>query len=30
VKIGCSSQTLLDWVKRDEIDNGRRDGLTTE
>lgn len=30
VKIGCSSQTLLDWVKRDEIDHGRRDGLTSD
>ena len=28
-KIGCVPQTLLDWVKRDEIDNGQRDGLTT-
>ena len=29
-KIGCSTQTLLDWVKRDEIDNGCRDGLTSD
>jgi transposase len=26
--IGCTSQTLLDWVKRDEIDNGERVGVT--
>jgi transposase len=29
-KIGCASQTLLDWVKRDEIDSGQREGLTTD
>lgn len=28
-KIGCSSQTLLNWVKRKEIDSGQRDGLTS-
>jgi transposase-like protein len=28
-KIGCVPQTLNDWVKRDEVDNGRREGLTT-
>lgn len=28
-KIGCVSQTLLQWVKRDEVDSGQRDGLTT-
>ncbi len=28
-KIGCVPQTLLDWVKRDEVDGGQRDGLTT-
>lgn len=28
-KIGCVPQTLLEWVKRDEVDNGRRDGVTT-
>ncbi len=27
--IGCTPQTLNDWVKRDEIDNGERAGLTT-
>lgn len=28
-KIGCVPQTLLDWVKRDEIDSGQRAGLTS-
>jgi transposase len=28
-KIGCVPQTLLDWVKRHEIDSGKRDGVTT-
>ena len=28
-KIGCVPQTLLDWVKGDEVDGGQRDGLTT-
>lgn len=28
-KIGCVPQTLLEWVKREEVDNGQRDGLTT-
>ena len=28
-KIGCVPQTLLDWVKRDEVDAGQRDGLTS-
>ena len=28
-KIGCVSQTLLEWVKRDEIDGGKRDGVTS-
>jgi len=28
-KIGCIPQTLLDWVKRAEVDSGQRDGLTT-
>ncbi len=28
-KIGCVPQTLLEWVKRVEIDSGQRDGLTT-
>jgi transposase-like protein len=25
-KIGCSAHTLLDWVKRVEVDSGRRAG----
>jgi transposase-like protein len=28
-KIGCVPQTLLEWVKRDEIDSGARAGVTT-
>jgi len=28
-KIGCVPQTLLTWVKRHEVDNGRREGVTT-
>jgi transposase-like protein len=28
-KIGCVPQTLLEWVKRAEIDSGQRDGPTT-
>ena len=28
-KIGCVPQTLLDWVKRTEIDAGSRPGTTT-
>ena len=28
-KIGCVAQTLLDWVKREEIDTGAREGVTT-
>ena len=28
-KIGCVPQTLLDWVKRTEIDAGARPGTTT-
>jgi transposase-like protein len=26
-KIGCSAHTLLDWVKRAEVDSGRRAGV---
>ena len=29
-KIGCVPQTLLEWVKRVEIDAGQRPGTTTE
>lgn len=28
-KIGCTAQTLNEWVKRHEIDSGARDGMTT-
>lgn len=29
-KIGCSSHTLLEWVRKHEIDTGLRDGITSE
>ncbi len=29
-KIGCSAQTLHEWVKRHEIDSGLRDGINSE
>ncbi len=29
-KIGCSSETLRNWVRQVERDSGRRPGLTTE
>ena len=29
-KIGCSSATLNEWVKRSEVDSGRRDGVSTQ
>src|SRR5512135_1155558 len=29
VKIGCTPQTLLDWVRRHERDTGQRDGVTS-
>jgi transposase-like protein len=28
--LGVSVETLRAWVKQDDIDGGRRDGLTTE
>ena len=28
-KIGCVPQTLNEWVKRDQVDAGARDGITT-
>ena len=28
-KIGCVPQTLLEWVKRVEVDTGQRDGVTS-
>ncbi len=29
-KIGCSTHTLLDWVKKAEVDAGKRAGVPTE
>ena len=29
-KIGCSSHTLLEWVRKHEIDTGLRDGITSK
>ena len=29
-KIGCTSQTLNEWLKKAERDNGRAPGVTTE
>ena len=29
-KIGCAAQTLHEWVKRAEVDSGRRVGVPTE
>ena len=29
-KIGCSAHTLLDWVKKSEIDSGKRAGVPTD
>jgi transposase len=29
-KIGCVAQTLLEWVKKEEIDKGRRSGVSTD
>lgn len=29
-KIGCTPTTLLNWIKRVEIDSGARAGVTTE
>ena len=28
-KIGCVPQTLLEWVKRQEVDSGVREGVST-
>lgn len=28
--IGCSPQTLHEWVKRDQVDHGERPGVTTD
>jgi len=29
-KIGCNASTLLEWVKRAEVDTGARAGVTTD
>ena len=29
-KMGCSAQTLCNWVRQYERDTGQRDGITTE
>lgn len=29
-KIGCTPQTLNEWVKKAEVDSGRRAGVSTE
>ena len=29
-KIGCAAQTVLDWVKKAEVDSGKRAGVPTE
>ena len=29
-KIGCTAQTLNEWVKKAELDSGRKPGLTTD
>ncbi len=29
-KLGCSAEALRGWVKRTEIDAGRRDGVTSD
>ena len=29
-KIGCTAQTLNEWVKKADVDSGRKPGLTTD
>jgi transposase len=29
-KIGCSAHTLHDWVKKAEVDSGKRAGISTD
>ncbi len=28
--IGCTPQTLHEWVKRDQVNHGKRDGVTSD
>jgi transposase-like protein len=28
-RIGCSAETLRHWIRKDEVDSGKREGLTT-
>jgi transposase-like protein len=30
MKIGCSAHTLLDWMKKAEVDAGKRAGVPTD
>jgi transposase-like protein len=29
-KIGCTAETLRKWVRKAEVDTGRRDGITSD
>lgn len=29
-KIGCTAETLRQWVRKTEVDTGRRDGVTSD
>ena len=29
-KIGCTAETLRQWVRREEVDSGRREGVTND
>jgi len=29
-KIGCTAETLRKWVRRTEVDTGRREGMTSD
>ncbi len=29
-KIGCSPDTLRNWLRREQVDTGRRDGVTSD
>lgn len=30
VKIGCSAATLHEWIRRSDVDTGKRDGVTSD